>query len=204
MSHERIETIEHDGCTIEVYNDDNPVDPREWDNLGTMVCFHRRYSLGDKHEFRTPEDFDAYVKEVGERNIIMLPLYLYDHSGITMNTSGFSCLWDSGQVGVIYVTREKILKEMGEYENGKLMRPAMVISKKRRQRIIELLRSEVRAYDQFLTGDVYGYATKDEDGEDLGSCWGYYGDEGKRYMIDEAKASIDNRRPLQLKLLLSA
>ena len=30
--------------------------------------------------------------------MVILPLYLYDHSGITMNTCGFSCPWDSGQV----------------------------------------------------------------------------------------------------------
>ena len=29
---------------------------------------------------------------------IVQPLYLYDHGGITMNTTGFSCSWDSGQV----------------------------------------------------------------------------------------------------------
>ena len=28
--------------------------------------------------------------------MVILPLYLYDHSGITMNTTGFSCPWDSG------------------------------------------------------------------------------------------------------------
>ena len=36
--------------------------------------------------------------------MVILPLYLYDHSGITMNTCGFSCPWDSGQVGWIYAS----------------------------------------------------------------------------------------------------
>lgn len=32
--------------------------PREdYDNMGTMVCWHRRYALGDKHDFGEPDDF---------------------------------------------------------------------------------------------------------------------------------------------------
>ena len=45
--------------------------------------------------------------------VFYLPLYLYDHSGITMNTGGFSCSWDSGQMGWIYATKEDIQKEYG-------------------------------------------------------------------------------------------
>lgn len=45
---------------------------------------------------------------------VILPLYLYDHSGITMNTTGFSCPWDSGQVGWIYVDADGIKKEYGK------------------------------------------------------------------------------------------
>lgn len=41
---------------------------------------------------------------------VVLPLYLYDHGGITMNTGGFSDPWDSGQVGFIFVSKEKIKK----------------------------------------------------------------------------------------------
>ena len=44
----------------------------------------------------------------------MLPLYLYDHSGITMNTTGFNDRWDSGQVGFIYTTKDRVTELMGE------------------------------------------------------------------------------------------
>ena len=46
--------------------------------------------------------------------MMILPLYLYDHSGITMNTTGFSCPWDSGQVGWIYADRRRIEAEYGK------------------------------------------------------------------------------------------
>lgn len=31
--------------------DDDPLNPREDDNFGKMVCFHRRYHLGDHHNY---------------------------------------------------------------------------------------------------------------------------------------------------------
>jgi hypothetical protein len=39
--------------------DDTDIDsPRETDDcFGKMICFHRRYNLGDKHDFDEPRDF---------------------------------------------------------------------------------------------------------------------------------------------------
>ena len=36
---------ENNGKVLEIYFDSSPQNPRNWDNLGTMVCLHRRYSL---------------------------------------------------------------------------------------------------------------------------------------------------------------
>ena len=115
-----IETIEYRGFRINICIDDNPVNPKHWDNLGIMACFHRSYDLGDEHDYSSPEqllisllencdydyeklegyDMEDLLREV-EKFYIILPLFLYDHSGLTMNTAGFACSWDSGQVGFI-------------------------------------------------------------------------------------------------------
>lgn len=42
---ELCEKEEYRGCTINVYYDETPEDPRTWDNVATFVCEHRRYSL---------------------------------------------------------------------------------------------------------------------------------------------------------------
>jgi hypothetical protein len=109
---------------------------------------------------------------------VVLPLYLYDHSGITMNTAGFACKWDSGQVGFIYATKEKIREVFGWKR----------LTKKRLQQIQDILDGEVKTYDQYLTGDVYGY-TIEKNGEHIDSCWGYYGQED---CLNEAKSIIDH------------
>jgi len=67
----------------------------------------------------------------------ILPLYLYDHSGITISTSPFGCNWDSGQVGWVFITNQTI-KEEGIDES----------------KVEEYLKSEVETYDQYLTGEV--------------------------------------------------
>ena len=75
-----------------------------------MIAFHRRYDLGDKHSIKH-EDYDGWdeMETALEKKFdaVILPLYLYDHSGITMNTTGFSCGWDSGQVGFICISKKR-------------------------------------------------------------------------------------------------
>ena len=81
---------------IKIIPDSEPMNPREeFDHLGTMICFHRRYTLGDKHNMSLEEAQEFFY---GSKDVIGLPLFLYDHSGITMSTSVFSCPWDSVQV----------------------------------------------------------------------------------------------------------
>lgn len=149
--------------TIKIVLDKDPTSPREWDNLGTMICFHSGYNLGDKHSYESPYEFTA---EVNSKNALMLPVYLYDHSGLTINTSGFSCPWDSMQVGWIYVTKEKVREEYGKKR----------ISRKLSVDVLHRLTCEVSTYDQYIRGEVYGYIIEDSDGELVDSCFGFFGD----------------------------
>jgi len=152
---ENIETLKHEDLKITIWHDNDPIDPREWDNIGKMVCFHRRYDLGDKHDFRDHEEFDAFLAEEKD-NIFYLPLYIYDHGGVTMKTSPFSCNWDSGQVGYIYMTKKRA-------EEEGLSDP------------YKTLEHEVKEYDHYIVGNCYGYTIEDKDGEILESIGGYLG-----------------------------
>ena len=175
-----IHTEKYNGHSIEIYQDEFPYDPRtENDNFGKMVCWHSHYELGDKHNFDSPEDAQEHIKTT---DAIVLPLFLYNHSGLTMNTSGFSCLWDSGQVGYIYVERSEILKEYG----GKR------VGKSKRKKAISLLESEVREYSLYLQGCVYGFTVTGTDGEVTDSCGGYITDNIERDILAEVQAGIDH------------
>ena len=178
------EKFRHAGCRVKIYPDDHPESPREWDNLGTMVCCHTRYLLGDEPYNWDHVDAQKLHMELAAAGALILPLYLYDHSGITMNTTGFSCPWDSGQVGFIYATREKV---RAEYQVTR-------ITKKLRQQVLNLLAAEVETYDQFITGDVWGYVVRDESSGDEESCWGFYGLDSCRQEAKQMSEYLRNRR----------
>lgn len=154
--------------TVQIKNDsDCNDDPRSWDNMGTMVCFHGRYNLGDKKT----NDNDTTRKLqslVSRKDVIALPLYMYDHSGITIATKPFHCPWDSGQIGHIYVTKERARKELCVSR----------LTAKQVDRVLAILQGEVDTYDMYLRGDVYYYTVKDENGEVVDSCGGFYGKDG--------------------------
>ena len=53
---------------------------------------------------------DDEILEILKQKFVILPLYLFDHSGITMNTTGFNCRWDSGVVGWVYANHDECEK----------------------------------------------------------------------------------------------
>lgn len=168
-----IETWRNGNDKAEIFVDEDADSPRKNrnDNLCYMVCAHRRYRLGDEQR-REGESEEELLERV-PRIIAALPLYLYDHSGITMSTTAFSCPWDSGQVGWAYITQERA-DEMG----------CLGWSAKQLE---EAIRAEVGDYDMYLRGDVYGYVVT-RDGE-IGDfyCGGFLGIEAAR---EEARVEI--------------
>lgn len=162
--------------TVRIIVDEEPESPREWDNLGTMLCVHARYALGDDHD----ESVQSIREIVRSCDVISLPLYLYDHSGITIQTTPFRCPWDSGQVGFLYVTKDTV-RELWGWQR---------ISAKRLADILLTLEAEVTAYDQYLRGDVYGYVVEDSEGEHVESCSGFF---GLKYLREEIRTSFPEK-----------
>ena len=140
---------ENEKLRLKIEPDEYPIDPREWDNLGIMVVFHKRYKLGDETDL-TPDQFhswdeleDYLIKH--EKAKVILPLYLLDHGGLAMRTEPFfedPGGWDSGQVGFIYTTDKKIKEFYGD-------------KKPSEKEIEEALEDEVKTYNDYLHGNVY-------------------------------------------------
>lgn len=192
--------------TLKIIADDDRENPRQWESAAVMVCDHGRYNLGDENghdeardairasrDYRPSwEDFDRrdsldfsegpdlYKAILRCSDIVTLPLYLYDHSGITMSTSRFSCAWDSGQVGFIFMTKAKALEAF--------MVKGTLFSAKLKERVRAYLESDVAVYDQFLTGDVWGYVIEDRDGDEIpdGALWSLFGHD---YAIEEGRSA---------------
>lgn len=128
--------------------------PREY-ALGTMVCWHRRYKLGDEQPKQEPREWRRAKRMLK----CILPVYMYDHSGLALNTKGFSCPWDSGQVGWIYMTMDKVHKyfegDIGEARKA--------------------LRSEVEVYSKYVNGECYEYQILDDEDNVVDGCSGFIG-----------------------------
>lgn len=187
------------GFTLTIEQDEDACDPlKDFDNASTFVCDHGRYNLGhedghrkareaiyasrdykerweERYDFANGPDLFRMIQECSD--IVWLPLYLYDHSGITISTGKFSCPWDSGQVGFAFITRADVLKEYG----GNRLTKAII------EKAENLIRGEVETYDTYLRGEVYGYVIEDEDGDHLDACWGFYGID---YATQEGQAAL--------------
>jgi hypothetical protein len=162
MATEYKRILDNEGKTLYIinYDEDCYDSPREDDNLGTMLCFHRRYNLGDSEQLLNKKGYyydsdnydswDEMEKAIKKENdiAIILPLWLHDHSGISMSF-GRTCSWDSGQVGFIFIDKETIRKEYN----------CKRINKKLLLKVEEILKSEVKYYDTYLRGEVYNFVS---------------------------------------------
>ena len=197
------------GHTIALYHDQDGGDSRSWDNLGEMVCnrglgdhqvnsgiegayyalaqcgWEEPSSYSDKWWGSNKEHFEYLIGEL-DKVAIWLYLYVYEHSGITMNTTGFSCPWDSSTAGLIFCPKTKARNEYGWKK----------LTKARIEKVEEYLKGEVETYDKELCGEIYGRAVFEGELEDecdlldsIESCWGFYGQESA---IEDAKQFIDN------------
>lgn len=167
-----IKTIKHNDLTINIKYDEYTESPREWCNLGTIVGYHRRYDLVDISNPVIGEngshyaDFLAYLrtKQLSISDVVYLPVYAYVHSGVCLNTTGFSCDWDSGQVGYIYVARSNIRRDFSVKR----------VTKKLSTEVEKTLASEVSVFSQYLEGEVYGFEVLDTNDNIVDSCYGFY------------------------------
>lgn len=152
---------------------------------------HPGYSFGDDTFTRLDELPDA-------DDVISLPVYMYDHSGITINTTGFSCPWDSGQVGVVYV-----------YKGAAVAHGYNLDDEASVEKVKDALRAHVQMWDDYITGNIWGWTLYEVDTDDascpedltkvtgderfcefVDSGGGYFGDEGKKLAQKEGDEAL--------------
>jgi len=167
------DTKTYKGHEIEVKYDENPESPREWDNVCVFHVAHCNYNFGDEN-YNDSASIKAAEAEAKRNGDLVLPLYAYEHGGITISLGQFSCPWDSGQLGFVQVPRKKFVEEFGKKN----------FTPKLKAKALKWAQSETETLDKYIRGEVFGYVI-DDDGD---SCWGYYSIEDA---MDEAEGIID-------------
>jgi len=158
--------------------------PRAWDNFGTCI-FRGKYShLGDNHELDFSnccswKNEEKVIKKHYGKNCIIIPVYAYIHSEMTISTSPFSCSWDSGRLGSIVVSRATIRKEYGVSR----------VTKDILKRAIQHLESEITLLNQYITGDIWDFDITDDEGKLVESCNDYG---GYKFTINAIHDIIEN------------
>jgi hypothetical protein len=142
----------------EILHDETAENPRKaYDHLGTILYVSSRYLLGDEKV-----DTDEIERVQNDESLISLPVFAYIHGNVALSTEPFGDRWDSGQSGVIYVSKEAVMKEWS----------CSVISDELLSTIESCLKAEIGEFSAYLSGEVYGWVLKDG-GEEIDSCWGY-------------------------------
>lgn len=153
--------------------------PRDFDEDFKFIFFHKRYKLGDDHDYDHNNYSDwkelekAIIKgEGGKDNVLLFPVYMQEHSGISFSDVPFNCSYDSGCIGFAVITKEiaNLLVNVND-----------------------TLKYELKRYQAYVNGELIGYDLFDNQGnkiEDGYYCSGF-ANESEKELLEYAKRSID-------------
>jgi len=179
MNNEPSEVINYKGYAIKVYQDDSCQSPDEG-NDGDEGCFlvhyHRDFEVR-RDNLITEEELTKWYngeKIEKEKTHFIFLTYAYIHSGVSLSLDNgsypFTDRWDTSRCGAVLVDK-KIART--------------------RAKALKIAEGLVADWNDYLSGNVWGYVAEDSKGNNVDSCWGFSGDIDKSGMIDEAKNAID-------------
>jgi len=162
-------TIAYDECPVNPRTDYEPmckiatVAGTSKDHLGDI-----RMSIEELNDIRKSEE------------CISMPVYIMDHSGVSLSLTSFNDKWDSGVFGLIYISKNRASHEFEDLSGLDLER-----------KIWEVMEGEISLYNMYLIGSCYyaviktqketeidgeKYYTKTENEDSLSSIFAEYGD----------------------------
>ena len=129
------------------------------------------------------ESSEAYAGDV-ERYVVF-PLFAYIHSGVTLSLGEFSCRWDSGQIGwlVVDLGPAALFLEEAAHKDKESILTWIEECGEKREKARQRAKATVEMWNQYLSGDVWGYVVykiemcslEHKHRNIVDSCWGYYG-----------------------------
>jgi len=148
--------------------DEDARSPQEDSDDGLfLIAGHRQFYVPFPGDDRLNKD----KVEVYKKTHHMFAVEAYIHSGVALafaHEGNFvDRQWDvSNPVGYIFASKE-------EWRLTKSARKAA--------------ESLLETWNQYLSGDVWGYVIEDDEGNHIDSCWGFY---GEKYAREEGESAL--------------
>ena len=192
--------FQYAGCTVKIIQDDCSINPRkDYGNLGKMILFpSRNYRVINewKHSDNMRDINSAlrslawwitrsdamedesivpmeHVLRCVNKHYVIVAIHRNDYTGDVFG-SGDGISDDDGCDGFILFPVADLVKEGID-----------------RAQAAKILEGEIEEYSAWCAGDVYGYVIEDRNGNELDSCWGFYGQD---YATESAKQSAKAQR----------
>jgi hypothetical protein len=173
VSSEPAHVIEEDGWKIAICYDE---EPRGFDEVIPdevhVETWHPRRVIGKcVPRPRSLEEYTEFVAEIKAEhpNALILPLYAYEHGGITFSLTSYADRFDSGTVGVIWTDCDEYLDKRAA------------------------LAAVVEDMAALAEGQVYGWVVIDPQGEHKDSRWDYFGRNPEKDgspLLDDARQAL--------------
>lgn len=200
---EELETIKgDDGFTAKIYYDQDAQNPcRDRDYLG-LIYIKRREGSKETASIR---GLDEAIYDACNCGGIALFLEACDRSGAVSVRDRLKLRYDlaecdtklsdedqaDGADGVTWASREAIQEEFGK------------VTRATKDKAAKILEMEIREYSQWASGEVYGIVIEDSDGNDVDSCWGFYGwDYAQEQAKEMLQTAIESAREDQANMAL--
>ena len=164
-----LDTIYKDnsGHFFKLFYDEYSESPRLDDNIATILTWERNYNSPDEND----DTFEEFAKKHGvdvskewnlgsvvdamrEEGYYAVPVYALHHGVSHYSTHDFHDPWDSGVVGIAFCKKQKGLPDNNDY-------------------LRSIIDEEIKAYDAWVNGEIYGIALLGQDATVLDESVGY-------------------------------
>lgn len=227
-----IETINYRGYSIEIHYDTDPISPREDDNLGVIVGWHRRYNIGDQQPKCSPHEFleglardvDTSIEEIEDRvDPINAHWYGQDSRWKDIANAYLKKRYDKA------LDDNYVILPLHMYDHGNVSlstrsfscpwdsgQVGYIFASKEDviteygdwtaetvAKATKCLEGEVETYSQYINGEVYGYTIKNGSDSDAIEEGSCWGFYGMGYCVEQAKEEATHLADRSLELALS-
>lgn len=186
---------------------DSNNDPRNWDDTSHLICWHRRYELGDKHNYKSPEDFFVTMLEQLGYSQAEIETFIEPRDEDKSRMAAFDRCLDMISRQDVAICKLYLYDHSGicmsisdfndPWDSG-VVGFGYITKEEYRKRVgtidelhwkdaaLECIVDEVKLYSQYLEGDVYGFKVDEvsvcpccgkESISTVDSIWGFFGND---------------------------